>query len=266
MEKKILTDHIKNASSFLGYNKIQENGFEYIEAGHGETILILHGLFGGLSNWHYVINKFKNFYNVLVPTLPIYSLPLFDSNLDGILNFLQDFVEHKKLKRFILVGNSLGGHIAILYAIRNLQSVTRLVLTGSSGLFEDTMGGAFPRRSNYDYIADRVKYTFYNPNTIDKEFIDEIFAVTQDLNKALRVTKIAKSAQRNNVANDLYCINIPTLLIWGLNDTITPPQVAHEFNFLIKNSTLKFIDHCCHAPMMEQPQKFNEILEIFLID
>ena len=66
------------------------------------------------------------------------------------------------------------------------------------------------------------------------------------------------------MATEITEIKVPTLLIWGLNDTITPPMVAHDFNRLIPNTTLKFIDKCCHAPMMEQPEKFNEILAEFL--
>jgi pimeloyl-ACP methyl ester carboxylesterase len=80
----------------------------------------------------------------------------------------------------------------------------------------------------------------------------------------MRIVAIAKSAQRNNLANDLPKITVPTLLVWGLNDTITPPSVAYEFNRLIPNSELHFIDKCCHAPMMEHPEKFNEIVEEFL--
>ena len=67
------------------------------------------------------------------------------------------------------------------------------------------------------------------------------------------------------MAKDLPAIKAPTLLIWGLNDTITPPAVAHEFNKLIPNSTLRFIDKCCHAPMMEQPDLFNDVLEEYLL-
>ena len=59
-------------------------------------------------------------------------------------------------------------------------------------------------------------------------------------------------------------IKVPTLLIWGNNDTITPPFVAKEFNKLIPNSELHFIDLCGHAPMMERPDEFNEILNGFL--
>jgi len=75
---------------------------------------------------------------------------------------------------------------------------------------------------------------------------------------------IAKSAQRNNLASDLHKIKVPTLLVWGLNDTITPPMVGHDFNRLIPESKLRFIDQCCHAPMMEHPEKFNELVDEFI--
>ena len=97
-----------------------------------------------------------------------------------------------------------------------------------------------------------------------KELIDEVFETTKSIPKCMRIVAIAKSAQRNNLANDLPKIMVPTLLVWGLNDTITPPMVAYEFNRLIPHSELRFIDKCCHAPMMEHPDKFNEIVEEFL--
>ena len=68
------------------------------------------------------------------------------------------------------------------------------------------------------------------------------------------------------MSKEITQIQVPTLLIWGLNDTITPPYVAHEFNRLIPNSKLFFIDECCHAPMMEKPVEFNHILENYLQD
>ena len=169
-----------------------------------------------------------------------------------------------ELENMIIMGNSLGGHVGILYTLHNKSKVDKLVLTGSSGLFENTMGGSYPRRGSYDYIRERVAYTFYDPNVASKELVDEVFETTKSIPKCMRIVAIAKSAQRNNLAADLPTLDIPTLLVWGLNDTITPPMVAHEFNRLIPNSELKFIDKCCHAPMMEHPKKFNQIVENFL--
>lgn len=238
--------------------------FQYIDEGSGEPLVLLHGLFGALSNWGSVVDTFSKDYRVIIPLLPIYTMPVKQAGLDQLSQFVQDFVDHMKLERMNLVGNSLGGHVGLIYTLQHPDKVKRLILTGSSGLFEDGMGGSYPRRGSYDYISERVAYTFYDPKTATKDLVDEVFETTKSIPKCLRIVAIAKSAQRHNMAEELTQITCPTLLIWGLNDTITPPMVAHEFNRLIPNSTLRFIDKCSHAPMMERPERFNELLQAFL--
>ena len=244
----------------------KENNFNFIDQGQGEVLLLLHGLFGALSNWDGVINRFSVKYRVVIPLLPINEMPLKQAGLEGLVKFIEDFVDWKGFSDMTAMGNSLGGHLALMYTLNRPEKIKRLILTGSSGLFENSMGGSFPKRGDYKYIKERVEYTFYDPDTISKDYIDEVFETTKSIPRAMRIVAIAKSAQRNNMANDIPNIKAPTLLIWGLNDTITPPMVAHEFNRLIPNSKLKFIDKCCHAPMMEHPDKFNDLLEEFLAE
>jgi pimeloyl-ACP methyl ester carboxylesterase len=245
--------------------EIKEQGkFQYIDEGKGETMLLLHGLFGALSNWDGVVNHFSTKYRVIIPLLPIYTMPLKEAGLDALNEFVEEFVEEMGLRNLNLVGNSLGGHVGLIYTLKNPSKVKTLILTGSSGLFENAMGGSFPRRGSYEYVAERVAYTFYDPNTATKDLIDEVFETTKSIPKALRIVAIAKSAQRHNMANDIPMIKVPTLLVWGLNDTITPPYVAHEFDRLIPNTTLRFVDKCSHAPMMEQPDEFNIYVTEFL--
>ena len=248
----------------MSFQLKEEEGYKYIDEGTGEPILLLHGLFGALSNWEGVISYFRTRYRVLIPLMPIFEMPIKTASVEGLVNFIESFVNFKKLQGLTLVGNSLGGHVGLIYALRNKIKVSRLVLTGSSGLFENSMGGSFPKRGSYEYIKERVGYTFYNPETASKELIDEIFRITNDIPKCIRIVAIAKSAQRHNMAADIPDIDLPTLLIWGLNDTITPPMVAHEFNKLMPKSSLSFIDKCGHAPMMEHPEKFNKIFNKFL--
>mmetsp|Transcript_9956 Transcript_9956/g.23024 ORF Transcript_9956/g.23024 Transcript_9956/m.23024 type:complete len:256 (+) Transcript_9956:3252-4019(+) len=242
----------------------ETQGFKYIEEGDGEVLLLLHGLFGALSNWAHVLDRFSKQYRVIIPLLPIYDIPIKQANLEGLSSFVAAFIQCSQLEKFTLIGNSLGGHLALMYTLHHPDQVQKLVLTGSSGLFENTLGGSFPKRGNYAYIAERVAYTFFDPKTVSKAYIDEVFHVINNISKAMRIIAIAKSAQRNNMAHELCNIQSPTLLIWGLNDTITPPLVAHEFDTLLPNTTLRFLDKCCHAPMMEQPEKFNDLLEKFL--
>lgn len=243
----------------------EESGFKYVDEGQGNVLLLLHGLFGALSNWEGVVNRFSKNFRVVIPMLPIYEMPIKEAGLEGLRKFLEEFVALKKLENMMIMGNSLGGHIALVYTLKNPDKVKKLVLTGSSGLFEDGMGGSYPKRGNYQYIKERVAYTFYDPEVATKELVDEVFETTNSIPKCLRIVAIAKSAQRHNMAHDIPNITAPTLLVWGLNDTITPPGVAHEFNRLIPNSTLSFIDKCCHAPMMEHPEKFNSLVENFLL-
>jgi pimeloyl-ACP methyl ester carboxylesterase len=227
-------------------------------------MLLLHGLFGAISNWDDVIRRFSDTYRVIIPMLPVYEMPVRKAGLEGLNAFLENFVNTMKLDNMVVMGNSLGGHIGLIYTLANQEKVKRLVLTGSSGLFENSMGGSFPKRGSYQYIKERVEYTFYDPTTITKEYIDEVFEITTSIPKCMSIVAIAKSAQRNNMAEELHKIRVPTLLVWGLNDTITPPLVGHEFNRLIPHARLRFIDHCCHAPMMENPDRFNTLLEEFL--
>lgn len=245
-------------------NLKEEGGYQLIEEGEGKVMLLLHGLFGALSNWEEVVDRFSSQYKIIIPMLPIYELPMREAGLPKLVEFVEGFIEYKGLDNFDVMGNSLGGHIALMYTLAHPEKVDRMILTGSSGLFENAMGGSFPKRGNYDYIKERVEYTFYDPKTATAEYVQEIFETLKSIPNTMRIIGIAKSAQRNNLADELHKIENETLLIWGLNDTITPPRVGHEFNRLIKNSTLRFIDQCCHAPMMEQPEKYNDILEEFL--
>ncbi len=244
----------------------QQGEYKYIEEGEGQVFLLLHGLFGALSNWEGVVKEFRKDYKVIIPMLPIYEMPVREAGLEGLVKYLEGFIDMMDIDDMFLMGNSLGGHIALIYTLKHAAKVKKLVLTGSSGLFENSMGGSFPKRGSYDYVKERVEYTFYDPKTATKEYVDEVFATTKSIPKCLRIVAFAKSAQRHNMAKDIPNIQSETLLIWGLNDTITPPMVAHEFNRLLPNSTLRFIDKCCHAPMMEHPEKFNDILKEFIYD
>ena len=242
----------------------KERGFTYVDEGEGDVLLLLHGLFGALSNWDKVISAFSPTHRVVIPVMPIYEMPIKEAGIGGLVAFIEEFVALKQLTDLTLLGNSLGGHVGLVYTLNNPRNVRRLVLTGSSGLFENSMGGSFPKRGSYDYIQERVEYTFYDPATATKELVDEVFEITKSIPKCMRIVAIARSAQRHNVSKDVQRIQVPTLLVWGLNDTITPPMVAHDFNRLIDGSELWFVDRCGHAPMMEHPERFNHILSRFL--
>jgi pimeloyl-ACP methyl ester carboxylesterase len=228
-----------------------------------QSIILLHGLFGGLSNWDSVVNHFDDRFDVHVPGLPLYEKYKTDS-LQYLLKFLETMIDSAGLKNVVLVGNSLGGHVAIRYTERHPGNVAKLVLTGSSGLYENTQFGSFLKRGNYTYIRERVAATFFDQTLATDELVAEVMQVTTDPLKCLCAIKTARSAQRDNVLNILPQITVPVLLIWGENDQITPPAVANEFYHHLPNSKLTMLSECGHAPMMEKPGEFNEALDEFL--
>ncbi|HRF75986.1 MAG: alpha/beta hydrolase [Bacteroidetes bacterium] len=248
----------------MNHTIIEENGFKYVEEGEGEVLMLLHGLFGALSNFYDIIEGFKKTHKVVIPILPLYDLPIEETTVGGYVNYVERFVAYKGYQKVIVLGNSLGGHIALIYALANPDKIKGVVLTGSSGLFESAMGDSYPKRGDYDYIKKKAELTFYDPKFASKELVDELFDIVNDRAKVIRVLATAKSAIRQNLAEEVAKISAPTLLIWGNNDTITPPFVGEEFHKLIPNSQLFFIDKCGHAPMMEQPEEFNRYLGKFL--
>lgn len=248
----------------MSYELKQDGKFKFIEEGTGEPLVLLHGLFGALSNFNDLISHFKKTHKVVVPMLPLLDLDLLHTSVGGLEKFVHKFFEHRNYNGIHLMGNSLGGHVALVHILKNPERIKSLILTGSSGLFENGMGDTYPKRGDKEYIRHKTSLTFYDPALATDELVNEVFEITNNRLKVIKIIALAKSAIRNNLGEELSQVKQPTCLIWGNNDTITPPFVGKEFQRLIPNSELHFIDKCGHAPMMEVPEEFNRILEGFL--
>ena len=248
----------------MEYEIIKDGKFDYLEVGEGETLMLCHGLFGALSNFSDLIEKFRHTHKVVVPILPLFDLDILHTTVSGLEKHIAAFIEHKNYTNIHVVGNSLGGHVALVYILKHPERVKSLTLTGSSGLFENAMGDSYPKRGDYEYIKNKTAQTFYDPAVATPALVDEVFEITNSRIKVIKIIALAKSAIRHNLGDELGQIQVPTLLIWGKNDKVTPPFVAEDFHKLIPNSELAFIDQCGHAPMMEVPVAFNQILEKFL--
>ncbi len=248
----------------MEYTLKERGKYRYIEEGDGEVLLLLHGLFGALSNWKEVIENFSSNYKVVIPMMPIYDMPLLSTSVKGLSDFIEGFVAEMEYSKITLLGNSLGGHVALVYSLKNLDKIHSMVLTGSSGLYENAMGGSYPKRGDREYIRKKVEYTFYDPATATDELVEEVFEITNDRKKILKILAMAKSAIRHNMKNEISKIDVPVCLIWGKDDKITPPEVAEEFLEVMPQAELHWLDKCGHAAMMERPKEFNVLLDDFL--
>lgn len=246
----------------------RSQGFEYIYVSQNEktenNIVLLHGMFGGLSNFDAIIPQLENV-NVYVPCIPIYDYSISKLSIESLTEWLHNFITSLDITNPILLGNSMGGHIALDYAITYPDNIKALVLAGSSGIQEKNFGESYPRRKDREYIREQASVIFYE-DLVDEEIMDEIMEVVKSPSKLLKMLALARDTNEYNMEPHLPDIPVPVLLIWGRNDEVTPPAAAKKFQKKLPNARLEWIDKCGHAPMMEHPKKFAFLLNEFLLD
>lgn len=246
----------------------ERNGYRFIkisgESSSDIELVMLHGMFGGLSNYDPLLKEVDGC-TVYVPSIPVYEADPVELTIPRLSRWLYGFCNHMNLHAPVLLGNSMGGHIALDYAVQFPDSVSALVLTGSSGLLEREFGSSCPRRNDRNYIREQAALTFYD-DLIDDVILDEIMDVITTPAKLRNLLVLARSTHEYNMENLLADILHPVLLVWGRNDIITPPEVAETFCRNLPNARLRWISKCGHAPMMEHPKTFALFLDEFLTE
>jgi pimeloyl-ACP methyl ester carboxylesterase len=243
----------------------EEGKFKWLEEGkEGQPIILLHGLMGGVENFGEMVDFISEEYIVYGLDLKLFEGNLLKVSVKALSNYLYEFMNHLGLDSAVLIGNSMGGHIGLIFTKDHPEKVDGLILTGSSGLFEESMGSSFPRRGDKDYIRAKTEEVFYDPKVATDELVDRVFEIANNRISVLKLLGYAKSAIRHNMAADIPNINKPVCLVWGAEDKVTPPHVAEEFHKLLPNSELNWIPLCGHAAMWEHPKRFSEIVLQFL--
>jgi pimeloyl-ACP methyl ester carboxylesterase len=244
----------------------QDGKFKWLEEGEsGRPIILLHGLMGGVENFGEMVGYISTKCKVFGLDLRLFEgRNILKVSVKALSEYLYEFMNHVGVESAVLIGNSMGGHIGLIFTKDYPKKVDGLILTGSSGLFEESMGSSFPRRGDKEYIREKTEEVFYNPKVATDELINRVFEIANNRASVLKLLGYAKSAIRHNMANDIPNITKPTCLIWGAEDKVTPPHVAKEFHKLLPNSELNWINFCGHAAMWEHPKRFSEIVLLFL--
>jgi len=243
----------------------EEGKFKWLEEGEkGQPIILLHGLMGGVENFGEMVDFISEEYRVYGLDLKLFEGNLLKVSVKALSDYLYDFMNHLGVDSAVLIGNSMGGHIGLIFTKEYPEKVDGLILTGSSGLFEESMGSSFPRRGDKDYIRAKTEEVFYDPKVATNDLVDRVFEIANNRISVLKLLGYAKSAIRHNMATDIPNIKKPVCLVWGAEDKVTPPHVAKEFHKLLPNSELNWIPLCGHAAMWEHPKRFSEIVLQFL--
>jgi pimeloyl-ACP methyl ester carboxylesterase len=237
-----------------------------INIGSGPVVILLHGLFGNYRMWSKTVEALQSDYHVVIPRLPIFDLPIQNTNVKYLVKVLHDFIEWHNFKEVSLVGHAMGGQVALMYTYLNPDHVSKLIITGSTGLLNTplTDDSLTTKNFDHDFVYDMVSQAFYEENPMLEYFVEEIYLTVQNIPNRLMIGSLIKSSRQNEVTHFLNKIDTPTLLIWGLQDKLSPPEIALHFHDYLRNSELKFIKECGHIAMFDKPSIFNQHLISFL--
>lgn len=221
-------------------------------------------MFGRPADWALVGDAMQSECRVMIPRLPVFDFPPGHCGLEALCGRVRAILDEEHLEQVVLGGNSLGGHVALLVALAMPERVSALVLTGSSGLFERGLERGFdrgvPRKPSREWIYDRVREVFFDPVHITDDLLDEIADTVSRRRTVMNIVRLARAVRRSNLRDRLAQVSCPVTLIWGEEDQITPPSVAHEFARHLPDVSLHFLERCGHTPPIERPGAFTHIL------
>jgi len=230
--------------------------FRWLERGAGEPVVLLHGLMGRMHDWDDVLDALAETCRGFAPSLPLFDTRLPEATIGALAGWTLAFLDALEIDRAVIGGNSLGGHVALEIALTAPERVSGLVLTGSSGLFQRGFTRGVPHRPTEAYVRARMEELVHDPALVTAEWLAMVRASVSDPAGARRVLRFARAARRENLEDRLGRIGVPTLLVWGGDDRITPPEIGARFHALIPHSRLVVLPCCGHAPMLERPEAF----------
>jgi 2-hydroxy-6-oxonona-2,4-dienedioate hydrolase len=238
--------------------------FNTIEEGNsGPEMILLHGLFGALSNWDSLLPLINGFCRPIALSLPIITAHRSEVKVKSLALYTEYMIRERKLAPVALCGNSLGGHVAMRLCLAAPELVDCMILSGTSGLYEHSVD-SLPVRPDRKFVKEHMERVFYHHKFITDSAIDEIHQIIKNRMNVLNLIHAARSAKKDNLLKLLPQIKVPVLLLWGEDDRVTTMDVAEAFHKNIKNSKLVTIKQCGHAPMIEHPEWFAKEVDQFL--
>jgi pimeloyl-ACP methyl ester carboxylesterase len=227
-------------------------------------MLLLHGLVGHMHHWNTVIEGLGHLCRPMALTLPFFDEALREVSIEGLSNHVLRFLDALDIHRTVIGGNSLGGHVALALTLDHPDRVSGLILTGSSGLLERGLRRGLRRQPRSEDVRHTADEAFFECSPVTDDWVASMRAVMTTPATAARVLRFARDAMRFNVADRLHAMDVPTLLVWGREDRITPTVMAERFRALIPDAQLTYLERCGHTAMLEKPAAFVEVVARWL--
>jgi len=269
------------------YIKIGDINTRYwAEGDKGSNVILIHGLGASADIWMHNISALAEKHRVYAPDLVGFGRsdkPKVKYSPSYMAAFISNFMTALNIKDACIIGQSLGGGIALMHYLRFPGSVQKLVLADSAGLGREMpwamrlatiplLGESMliPSRSGMALV---LRYLVYNPAVITDELIDIHFELNFSLGAARTILNVLRACATihgvrpdvlDPIMKNLDKIEIPTLIIWGREDRLFPVRHACFAREKIPDSYLHIFERCGHIPNFERPEEFNSLVLDFL--
>lgn len=246
---------------------IGSDTWRYVEGGKGETILLIHGMAGSKENWYATAHYLTRHYRVVTPDLPGFGESQNarddDYRINAQVERLHRFVDEMQLARFHLVGHSMGGHIAGIFAARYPDRVATLTLMNSAGVeFKPNAFQALLEQGENPFATQSLekfdaftRMIFEHPPFMPKRlrlaYMTRNSARTELWNRILQ--QISSEDSRYYLQRELSGIQAPVLVLWCQQDQLLDVSSVATFRAGLPTAQIKILEGCGHMPMMEKP-------------
>ncbi len=232
--------------------------------GRGEPVVFLNGLLGLNEHWHRVMTGLADQVECFFIQTPLLEMRGAGCSVKGVTRLVLSLLDTLVDEQPIIIGNSLGGHVALRVALARPELPRGLVLVGSSGLFERTFERDIERTPSRDWMSRKIGELFHERPAIFEQLVDDAHATLSRRSCARALVKMARSAKRDHLGGELGHVAVPCLLAWGRQDCVTPPEVAEQFLELLPDARLRWIESCGHAPQIECADELSRVISEFI--
>lgn len=249
----------------------------YLEAGSGPNVILLHGLGADSTNWAMNTSVLAKSFHVFVPDQIGFGesdKPLINYRVGTLVDFLDGFYKKVGIGKASVVGNSLGGWVAMAFTLAHPDKVDRLVLVDSGGYSFEKLGTAKPSIETLDGLNPStiagckavLAMILANKSLATDQAAEHLLATHMKNGDGYTIERFIDSIQRGQdvVDGKLGAIHVPTLVVWGADDALTLPIGGKMLAKEIAGSELVMFDHCGHIPQLECAGPFNAALLKFL--
>jgi 4,5:9,10-diseco-3-hydroxy-5,9,17-trioxoandrosta-1(10),2-diene-4-oate hydrolase len=232
----------------------------------GQAVVLIHGLAGLFNSWEHNIPALSQGFRIYEIILPDFRDAPDGLDMEDYHDYMVAMFRALGVGRAAVIGHSLGGRIAAMLAATLPAEVSALVLVASAGLpvSTETFRRVLHKQPSRDDMPQLLATVFHNPTAFHERLIDSAHETFSDRGRFRSLIRTARKLKGHSIEDALSRIEAPTLIVWGSDDKIAPVNLAEVFRSRIRGAELAIFEQCGHAPQIEYPSRFNELVAGFL--